>query len=180
MASDPAVESGTSALPPGQARNPSQDPPGAAEGRKTHRLHLAGTYSCIYFPASNSHGAHLKPKSHDDRRLVYSTRLTPPGALCDRCGKLDCICEAEETAGTTQRVARVQREKANRGGRWVTVIYELALSEPDLRTLCSRLKKRCAAGGTVKAGRIEIQGDCVLSVMAALREEGLKPRRSGG
>jgi translation initiation factor 1 len=49
-----------------------------------------------------------------------------------------------------------------------------------LAPLAKTLKARCGAGGTVKGGTIEIQGDHVEAVIALLAAEGYRPKRSGG
>jgi predicted translation initiation factor SUI1 len=56
-------------------------------------------------------------------------------------------------------VVRVCRETKGRGGKGVTVISDLPLDEKDLTELATKLKTRLGTGGTVKDGRIEIQGD---------------------
>src|SRR5579885_1727750 len=55
--------------------------------------------------------------------------------------------------------AKVGRETAGRRGKGVTTVFGLPLDEGGLRELAARLKQRCGTGGTVKDGRIEIQGD---------------------
>lgn len=54
---------------------------------------------------------------------------------------------------------RVGREVAGRGGKGVSVITGLPLNEADLDALATQLKKACGAGGAVKDGKIEIQGE---------------------
>ncbi len=46
-----------------------------------------------------------------------------------------------------------------RFGKEVTIIEGLAGSSTELKELASRLKSKLATGGTVKEGRIELQGD---------------------
>ncbi len=46
-----------------------------------------------------------------------------------------------------------------RFGKEVTIIEGLAGSNSELKELASRLKSKLATGGTVKEGRIELQGD---------------------
>ena len=54
---------------------------------------------------------------------------------------------------------KVGRETAGRGGKGVTTIFDVPLNESALKELAAKLKQRCGTGGTVKNGRIEIQGD---------------------
>ncbi len=44
-------------------------------------------------------------------------------------------------------------------GKEVTIIEGLAGSNSELKKIASKLKSRLATGGTVKDGRIELQGD---------------------
>jgi predicted translation initiation factor SUI1 len=49
-----------------------------------------------------------------------------------------------------------------------------------LRELAALLKQRCGTGGTVKDGRIEIQGDQRERIVAELERLGYKVKRVGG
>jgi translation initiation factor 1 len=75
---------------------------------------------------------------------------------------------------------RVGREVAGRGGKGVTVITGLPFDEVQLAELATRLKKLCGAGGAVKDGVIEIQGDHRDRLVAELCKLGLEAKRSGG
>ena len=75
---------------------------------------------------------------------------------------------------------RVSREVAGRGGKGVSVISGLPLAEAELEELATRLKKTCGAGGAVKDGRIEIQGDHRDRLVAELVKLGYAAKRSGG
>jgi translation initiation factor 1 len=83
------------------------------------------------------------------------------------------------SAPTGARV-RVGREVAGRSGKGVTVITGLPFAEPQLQELATRLKKLCGAGGAVRDGVIEIQGEHRDRLVAELRKLGLEARRSGG
>jgi len=75
---------------------------------------------------------------------------------------------------------RVGREVAGRGGKAVSVISGLALDAAQLDELATRLKRLCGAGGAVKNGRIEIQGDHRDRLVAELCRLGMEAKRSGG
>jgi translation initiation factor 1 len=75
---------------------------------------------------------------------------------------------------------RVGREVAGRAGKGVTVISGIPYDEAQLADLATRLKKLCGAGGAVKNGVIEIQGDHRDRVVAELGKLGLEAKRSGG
>ncbi len=77
-------------------------------------------------------------------------------------------------------VVRVRREAKGRGGKPVTVIFGLPLSETALSSLASKLKRGLGAGGTAKDGTIVIQCDDTERVIAALAREGYEAKRAGG
>lgn len=75
----------------------------------------------------------------------------------------------------------VIRQTAHRGGKTVTVIAGfVGISEAEKEALAKRMQKACGAGGTVKAGRIEIQGDQREAVALILTDAGFRPVFSGG
>lgn len=106
---------------------------------------------------------------NDDRRLVYST---------DRGRIHPAAPPAAPKAG--DGIARVRRETAGRGGKTVTTVSGLALTETALRELAKQLKQRCATGGHVRDGVIEIQGDHRDAVVAVLEGLGHRVKRAGG
>jgi predicted translation initiation factor SUI1 len=76
--------------------------------------------------------------------------------------------------------AKVGRETAGRRGKGVTTVFDLPMDESRLRELAATLKQRCGTGGTVKDGRIEIQGDQRERIVAELEKLGYKVKRVGG
>ena len=100
--------------------------------------------------------------------------------LCPKCHQLKrtCTCKPDELSKST--VVRVGRETKGRGGKGVTVISGLPLDEKGLTELATTLKTRLGTGGTVKDGRIEIQGDHRDRIVAELEGMGYRAKRAGG
>ena len=77
--------------------------------------------------------------------------------------------------------ADISREKAGRGGKTVTVVTGLmGIGLPEKEQLAKKMQKACGVGGTVKDGRIEIQGDKRDEVARILTEAGFRPVFAGG
>jgi len=110
--------------------------------------------------------------------LVYSTEL---GRTCRDCRRslTECRCR-EPVAPAGDGVVRVLRETRGRKGAGVSVVTGLPLTAPELAALATQLKKRCGSGGTVKAGRIEIQGDHRDLLVTELGKLGYTVKRAGG
>ncbi len=75
---------------------------------------------------------------------------------------------------------KVGRETAGGRGKGVTTVFDLPFDEEAVRELAALLKQRCGTGGTVKDGRIEIQGDQRERIVAELEKLGYKVKRVGG
>jgi protein-tyrosine phosphatase len=75
---------------------------------------------------------------------------------------------------------KVGRETAGRRGTGVTTVFDVPLDDNGLMELAGTLKQRCGTGGTVKAGRIEIQGDQRERIVAELEKLGYRVKRVGG
>ncbi|MCP9800988.1 translation initiation factor [Synechococcus sp. RedBA-s] len=86
---------------------------------------------------------------------------------------------AAAPARAQQRV-RVQRTKAGKGGKTVTAITGLEISDSDARVLLKRLKATAGSGGTLKDGVIELQGDQLSTCLETLTAEGFRPKQAGG
>lgn len=100
--------------------------------------------------------------------------------LCPKCKQPSghCICGAKPTA--RRAVVKVGRETKGRRGKGVTTVWDIPLDEAGVRELAATLKDRCGTGGTVKDGRIEIQGDQRDRVAAELEKLGYQVKRVGG
>ena len=77
-------------------------------------------------------------------------------------------------------MVRLGRETKGRRGKGVTTVSDVPLDEAGLLELAARLKDRCGTGGTVKDGRIEIQGDQRDRLAAVLEGMGYRVKRVGG
>lgn len=114
------------------------------------------------------------------QRLFSGTPWDRP-PTCERCGRPEAECSCPAAAEEPVRLdpstqtARLRVEKRPRG-KVVTVVAGLDPAGNDLPTLASLLKARCGAGGTVKDGLIELQGDRLAAAESALRSLGYKTR----
>ena len=104
-------------------------------------------------------------------RLVYSTGGDTP-AEKPSPAKRGPSPPARASGGKGIRL----RLEARPGGRAVTLVLGLVGSEAQIAALAKELKSVCGAGGTVKDGVIELQGDHRDNAQAALAERGLKSR----
>jgi len=99
---------------------------------------------------------------------------------CPRCGSFPCRCPKPKSLPPEQQTAGIRREKKGRGGKTVTVVKDLSLTPEDMKALAKQLKKSVGAGGAVKDGTIEIQGDNRDAVATKLQELGYKTKFIGG
>ena len=90
--------------------------------------------------------------------------------ICPVCGLPEELCICEEIAREQEKI-RIYTDR-RRYGKTMTVIEGFESGEIDLDDLARKLKTRCAAGGTVKDGKIELQGDHKKKVKQALEEMG--------
>src|SRR5215472_4053338 len=75
----------------------------------------------------------------------------------------------------------IQRQTAHRGGKTVTVVANFkGIGLPEKESLAREMQKACGTGGTVKDGRIEIQGDKRDEVARILTKAGFQPVFAGG
>ncbi len=102
--------------------------------------------------------------------------------MCPGCVRpvADCVCGRAAKVAAAAGPVRVARETKGRSGKGVTVITGLRLAPEDLESLTRVLKQRCASGGTLKDGVIEIQGEHRDTVVAELARRGIPAKRAGG
>ncbi len=111
--------------------------------------------------------------------LVYSTE---GGRMCPGCRRAlaTCLCKTPPKPAAGDGIVRVGRETKGRGGKAVTLVRGLPLDADALAALGKRLRAACGAGGTVKDGVLEVQGEHVERVIALLVQQGWKVKRAGG
>jgi len=90
--------------------------------------------------------------------------------ICPKCGLPKEICVCEEIAREQQNITIAVDKR--RYGKMMTVVDGLNPHDLDLDSLISNLKSICACGGTIKEGRIELQGDHRSKVKEALEKLG--------
>lgn len=117
-------------------------------------------------------------KNTSNSGLVYSTEA---GRMCPGCRMplTGCTCKTQAPVAG-DGVVRVSRQTKGRGGKCVTLVKGLALDPMALAVLGKQLRAACGAGGTVKDGVIEIQGDHCELVIEALGKHGHQAKRAGG
>lgn len=75
----------------------------------------------------------------------------------------------------------ILRQTAHRGGKIVTVVANFkGIGLLEKQSLAREMQKACGTGGTVKDGRIEIQGDKRDEVARILSKAGFQPVFAGG
>jgi translation initiation factor 1 len=112
------------------------------------------------------------PQQPPRSRLVYTTDPDP--------GPEEAHEPASAYPSARQQTARISRDRKRRAGKTVTVIAGLNHDPATLEALLKTLKQRCGAGGAVKDGELEIQGDHRERVAAALAAMGYKVKQVGG
>ena len=103
---------------------------------------------------------------------MYSTGV---GRICPKCGwpADNCQCSRPADQPVPARiVAKLRVEKKGRGGKVVTVVYDLPRNAAFLRELSQELKRSCGTGGSAQEDAIELQGDSRERVREVLQKKG--------
>jgi len=110
--------------------------------------------------------------------IVYSTDpdWKETCQVCDRSVD-DCICQSKDMLNGQSRTVYIKREVKGRGGKTVTTIANCG---DESRKIQKELQRLCGAGGTVKNGIIEIQGDHREKIKGYLETKGLSVKLAGG
>jgi translation initiation factor 1 len=74
---------------------------------------------------------------------------------------------------------KMRLEKNGRGGKTVTVLFELPNNELYFTDLTKQLKNHLGSGGTYKDRRIEIQGDHKARIKVFLEKMGFTVKQAG-
>ena len=112
-----------------------------------------------------------------ESRLVYSThggRVRQPEEHPGSSDRPPAKSPAPNGGGI-----RIFRERGGRNGKVVTVVRGLPPGAAIL-ALAADLKRSCGAGGTVKDGALEIQGDHRERLAGHLRTKGYTVKLAGG
>ena len=93
--------------------------------------------------------------------------------ICDTCGLPKDLCVCESIAKESQTIdVRLEKKKFN---KYYTIISGIDQKEIDIKDIGTKLKGALACGGTVKDGKIELQGNHRNRVKDALVELGFAP-----
>ena len=115
-------------------------------------------------------------------RLVYSTdggRAATPKDRPDKGGKRKHEGPSVPAA-PDDGVVRLWRTKGGRGGKTATVITGLTRDAAEHERLSVELRRYIGAGGGVREGAVEIQGDHRERLEKRLNELGYRVKLAGG
>ena len=77
--------------------------------------------------------------------------------ICPVCGLVKDLCVCETIAKESQKIfVYIERKKFNKN---YTIVEGIDKKEIDLKDLAKKLKSELACGGTIKDGKIELQGE---------------------
>jgi len=105
-------------------------------------------------------------------RLVYSTGGEVPKATTAKR-------VAKPSPGTPSRGVRLRLDR-RAADRLMTLVSGLPGSQNALQQTLGQLKAACGAGGALKDGVLELQGDQRDKVEAFLEARGIASKRAGG
>ena len=93
--------------------------------------------------------------------------------VCPMCGLVKELCVCETIAKESQKIlVYVERKKFNKN---YTIVEGIDEKEIDLKDLAKKLKSELACGGTMKDGKIELQGEHKQKTKKILIEHGFAP-----
>lgn len=80
----------------------------------------------------------------------------------------------------SEHTLKIRLEKNQRGGKTVSVLFELPDNPEYFKELLKELKASCGSGGALKEGNIEIQGDHRDKIKNICEKRGFKVKLAGG
>ena len=93
--------------------------------------------------------------------------------ICSKCGLVKELCVCETIAKESQLIkVYLERKKFK---KFYTIIEGIDQKEIDIKDLTKKLKAQLACGGTVKEGKIELQGNHKNKVKGILVKMGFSP-----
>ncbi|MBF0548397.1 MAG: translation initiation factor Sui1 [Candidatus Riflebacteria bacterium] len=119
-------------------------------------------------------------KENGNSKLVYTSE---EGRICPDCEKPvdSCICKkAKQQQQSGDGIIRIRRETKGRNGKTVTTVSGITGNIEAIKELSAKIKKACGAGGMLKDGIIEIQGDHREFIENFLKKLGYKTKLAGG
>ncbi len=116
-----------------------------------------------------------------ETRLVYSSDGSHL-RQCKKCGEDPCECKTALSSIVpiipSKVTLKIRIEKNQRGGKTVTIIYDLPYNPTYFEDLTKKLKNQLGTGGTFK-DNIEIQGDHSTKIAQFLSKLGFKVKGIG-
>ena len=85
-----------------------------------------------------------------------------------------------DTIQNEDQLLEVSIEKKNRAGKICVIIKGFIGKKNDLKTLAKTLKRKCGVGGSIKDGKIIIQGNLRHKIIEILNKEGYITKKIGG
>jgi translation initiation factor 1 len=117
---------------------------------------------------------------HNPFEALFSEGL-PPMAESSPADSAPQTAAQVKPARKSRGRVDILRQTAGRGGKTVTVVKGfVGIGLPEKEQLAKAMQKACGAGGTVKEGQIEIQGDKRAEVARILTEANFRPVFAGG
>src|SRR3989338_3723506 len=93
--------------------------------------------------------------------------------VCPRCGLVKELCVCETIAKESQKIViKIEKKKFNKP---YTVVEGIDGKEISMKELAKKLKSTLACGGTIKDGKIELQGEHKPKVKEILLRAGFSP-----
>ncbi len=107
----------------------------------------------------------------DDYELVYSSET--PGKNLKKSNKNK---GSSQSINPKEVTLKLRLEKNKRGGKTVTVVYELPHNPAYFKKVLKTLKSKCGTGGAFKEDTLEIQGDHREKIRGILEGMGFKTK----